>query len=179
VVFLPPKDENDPVSRVRSPYKTTMLEMMNKLAASKERMEIMQGFLKYRKELYKAGITNGFQWIDGSFAEDIETLAGRTPNDIDIVTFYYLPDGITQESLFNKNPSLFDHNYVRNMFRADSYPVQLGDICDDTIVDQIVYWYSLWSHTRNNTWKGFLRIDLSECDDSKAESFLKTGEVNA
>jgi hypothetical protein len=177
--FLPPKDENNPVSRFRSPYKTTMLEMMNKLVAPKERMEIMQGFLKYRKELYKAGIINGFQWIDGSFAEDIETLMGRTPNDIDIVTFYYLPDGITQKALFDKEPSLFNHDYVKNMFRVDNYPVQLGDVCDDTIVDQIVYWYSLWSHTRNNAWKGFLKIDLSESDDSKAEFFLKTEKVNA
>jgi hypothetical protein len=177
--FLPPKDENDPVSHVRSPYKTTMLEMMNKLVASKERMEIMQGFLKYRKELYKTGITNGFQWIDGSFAENIETLMERAPNDIDIVTFYYLPDGMTQTALFDKKPLLFDHNHVKNIFRVDNYPVQLGGVCDGTIVDQIVYWYSLWSHTRSNAWKGFLRIDLSESDDSKAEFFLKTEKVNA
>jgi hypothetical protein len=113
--LLPPKNENDPVSRFRSPYKTTMLEMMNELVASKDRMEIMRGFLKYRKELYKAGIINGFQWIDGSFAENIEILMGRSPNDIDIVTFYYLPNGITQKSLFDKEPLLFDHDHVKNM----------------------------------------------------------------
>jgi hypothetical protein len=32
-------------------------------------------------------LNQGFQWLDGSFAEQIELLEGRPPKDIDVVSF--------------------------------------------------------------------------------------------
>ena len=47
----------------------------------------MQGFLRYRNALHEHGFVDGFQWINGSFSENIEDREGRSPNDIDVVTF--------------------------------------------------------------------------------------------
>ncbi|WP_414651656.1 DUF6932 family protein [Hafnia paralvei] len=33
------------------------------------------------------GLAEGFQWVDGSFTENIELIERRTPNDVDVVTF--------------------------------------------------------------------------------------------
>lgn len=45
------------------------------------------GLLDLRAELTLAGKSDGFQWVDGSFTEDVEVQQGRTPNDVDVVTF--------------------------------------------------------------------------------------------
>lgn len=84
---------------------------------------------------------------------------------------------MTQQSLYDNNPSLFEHSSVKNRFHADCYYIQIGNICDDKMVGDIAYWYGAWSHTRNDTWKGFLEICLSESDDLAAEDALKTLEA--
>jgi hypothetical protein len=41
-------------------------------------------------------------------------------------------------------------------------------------VDQVCYWYSLWSHRRGDQlWKGFAEVDLDPSDDVNAEAVLK------
>jgi hypothetical protein len=35
------------------------------------------------------------------------------------------------------------------------------------LVKQIVFWYSLWSHRRDQTWKGFVQVELENKDDAK------------
>ncbi|WP_426763559.1 DUF6932 family protein [Hafnia paralvei] len=33
------------------------------------------------------GLAEGFQWVDGSFTENVELIERRTPNDVDVVIF--------------------------------------------------------------------------------------------
>jgi hypothetical protein len=55
------------------------------------------------------GLDNGFQWIDGSFVEDVEKSRGRAPGDVDIVTFAHRPASVADFKAFlNQNSMLFD-----------------------------------------------------------------------
>ncbi|MDA1231040.1 MAG: hypothetical protein O2856_09720 [Planctomycetota bacterium] len=46
----------------------------------------------------------GFQWLDGSFLEDIELGDGRPPRDLDVVTVYWGYDLAFQAALVSKSP---------------------------------------------------------------------------
>jgi hypothetical protein len=118
-------------------------------------------------------ITGGFQWLDGSFMEDKETLEGIPPKDIDVVTFLELPEGTTQMDLLIAHPNLFDHRIVKSTYLVDSFTHQIGLPMGPFDVRQISYWYSMWSHRRNGIWKGFIEVDLSQADDQIALSLLE------
>jgi hypothetical protein len=90
--FLGPTPTN---SALMSPFLTTLSSTANKFCGSAERREIFRGLLRYRQELFNIGFTSGFQWISGSFLEDIENLESRPPNDIDLVTFCHRPASVT------------------------------------------------------------------------------------
>jgi hypothetical protein len=63
-----------------------MSDVVLRFGNSPERIAILDGLLSYRLALTTAGMVDGFQWLDGSFTEDVETLQRRSPNDIDVVT---------------------------------------------------------------------------------------------
>lgn len=85
---LPPYVGNDPgVPAACSPYKTDLLTVAQRFANSSERADILSGFIDYRAELKKAGISAGFQILDGSFIEDCELTRGRPPGDLDLVIY--------------------------------------------------------------------------------------------
>jgi len=86
--FLGPTPTN---GALMSPFQTTLSRTATKFCGSSERIEIFRGLLRYRQELVNVGFTSGFQWISGSFLEDIENLESRPPNDIDVVTFCHRP----------------------------------------------------------------------------------------
>src|SRR5690606_22603416 len=104
---------------------------------SKTRQTILKGLLDYRKALYEAKIVNGFQWVDGSFMEDVETLENRAPNDLDVVTFFCLPNDESQESLYKQCAYLFDNDAVKDEFCIDGYVFPLGEKMANRHVRQI------------------------------------------
>lgn len=90
---LPPfVGESPTVKAAMSPYLTTMSAIVGRFATSVERKKILAGLLAYRAALRNLGLVNGFQWIDGSFVEDIENTQNRPPADVDVVTFSSRPD---------------------------------------------------------------------------------------
>ena len=118
------------------------------------------------------GLSMGFQWVNGSFVEDIETTEERKPADIDTVTFFHLPDGETEQSLVTASPHLFDPVHSQQDYHVDAYFVPLDGDVPEPLVGQSAYWYSMWSHRRNGQWKGYLQIDLSSTDDVIAKANL-------
>lgn len=117
----------------------------------------------------RSGIPGGFQWIDGSFLEDAETVRGRPPADIDLVTFASMPPGITARDFHNRHADLFDPRLTRPRFGCDAYFVDLGLGArrPDLLVMQSRYWYGLFSHQRaSGLWKGMLQIDLYSDDEA-------------
>ncbi len=170
---LPPIRPNAPGSSPdRSPYAVELAVLFDRFATSPERMAILDGLLRFRADLHAAGITSGFQWLDGSFLEQVELLEGRAPRDMDVVTFLELPQGLDQRSLVQQHGSLFDQKHVKATYAMDAYFAVLGQPTDQWQVKNIAYWYSLWSHRRDGLWKGFVQVDLDPSQDGDARAIL-------
>lgn len=168
---LPPNDATHPVSPSRSPYEVSLVDYVVHFGTTAERREVLAGYLRHRSALHSAGLTRGFQWLDGSFLEHVERLEGRTPNDVDVVTFFHLPAGRTQAELAAAAPHLLDHAHGKSTYRVDSYLVHLGT-SPERLARQSAYWYSVWAHRRDRLWKGFVQVDLSPAEDAAARAAL-------
>lgn len=156
----------------RSPYQVPLVSVVERFAKTAERIQIIEGFLKYRQELYDVGINSGFQWLDGSFMEQIEQLESRSPNDVDVVTFFHLPPGLDQRQLAQQHGNLFQTKETKSRFHVDGYPFILGEPTSSHNVKVVSYWYSMWSHRRSGLWKGFIQVDLSPNEDATAVAAL-------
>src|SRR5438309_1107616 len=95
-----------------SPYWTSTEDVARRFAHTSARRLIFQGLLKYRRALLGAGVRDGFQWLDGSFIEDVERMQGRNPGDMDLLTFGYLPvapsDAAAKVAFVGAHPDLFE-----------------------------------------------------------------------
>lgn len=174
-----PPIEGEPSSLNRSPYVVDLPTLIERFAISKKRCFILEGFLKFRAELHNVGIISGFQWINGSFVENVELTSARAPRDIDVVTFYAIPNGESQRQIFDKMGELYDSKYCSENFSVDSYYQALGSPLDDYLVNRVSYWYGLWSHrSADYAWKGFLQVSLDPSADIDAAKILnfKRGE---
>lgn len=170
---LPPIRPNAPGSSPdRSPYVVDLDVLFDRFATSPERMAILDGLLQFRAGIHAVGITSGFQWLDGSFLEQVEALEGRAPRDMDVVTFFDLPSGQDQRSLVQSHGKLFDQKHVKATYAMDAYFVVLGEPLDKGSVRRVSYWYSLWSHRRDGLWKGFVQVDLDPSQDGDARAIL-------
>jgi hypothetical protein len=147
----------------------TLTDLILRFDASADRRNILRGFLDYRAALHAAGLTSGFQWLNGSFVEDIEnSTRNRPPGDVDVVTFYQLPAGVTQNDILTRVPDLFDHDLVETTYHVDAYTCQLN-ASGERLVIRSAYWYSVWAHQRDTLlWKGFLQVDLAPGQDALA-----------
>ena len=157
-----------------SPYVCTVAEFCDSFATTAKRKEILEGFLKLRAELLALGI-HGFQWLDGSFMENIESQEGRDPKDIDVVTFVHSPiDPGALAAILVPKPELMYPDQTRRVFFSDHYFVSLGSR-PDRVVSQVRYWYALFSHRRDGQWKGMLEIGLAnKADDDAAWMVLRS-----
>lgn len=171
---LPANDPDDPTSLARSPYNVSLAGLIVRFGFTEERRRLLAGLLDFRAELHQAGLSQGFQWINGSFVERIENIADRPPNDVDLVTFFHVPRGETIQSLWRSNQELFDPRIVKEKHQTDAYFAPFNPQAPDDIVKQTIYWYSLWSHDRTGLWKGFLEVDLAEVEDLQARRILES-----
>jgi hypothetical protein len=176
---LPPFVGTDPIDMAAmSPYRTTLVNIATDFGKTVQRKEILRGLLDYREALTtKVGLTMGFQWLSGSFMEDIETLENRAPNDIDVVTFYYHPASLINNqaawtTLVLANTDLFDPNQTKTVFHCDAYSVDMH-MPPHWTVEQTRYWFGLFSHRRGGLWKGLAQIPLAiSADDVQARTLL-------
>jgi len=170
---LPPHLGNPTLKSDLSPYKCSILELCTRFSTSKERIDILLGFVSFRMKMTEQGIINGFQWLDGSFIENIEKSEARYPNDLDLVTFYgglSLDEQLRVKADFPEfaNPLLAKTNY-----HLDHYPVDYMFRPDFT-VEATRYWIQLFTHNRNNVWKGILHLPINTWDeDLEALDYLK------
>ena len=171
-MVLPPYTGDEPTqSATMSPYKAEFLEFAQQFATSQKRVSLLQGLLKYREALRNIGLTEGFQWFDGSFVEDVEQSRGRPPADIDVVTFAYGPQSNYQD-WFHKNQALFDRNQTKQLYHCDAFFVDMRKLRPDHLVDRTRYWFGLFSHQRATAlWKGMVQVNLVS-DDTQAMTIL-------
>lgn len=178
---IPPVNSTAPTSAERAPYLVSLSEFVLRFATSSKRQQILAGYLRHRNRLHAAGLTTGFQWIDGSFLENIEVTETRDPNDLDVVTFFSLPVGLTQQQVHASAPDAFpltlgERAAFKSAFLVDPYFVSLGSR-SQLLVQHSAYWYSMWSHRRDTTWKGYLQIDLDPAEDPIAAIQLRAPAI--
>ena len=161
-----------PATRDGSPYLTSLNAIVLQLGTTAERRSLLSGLLDYRDALRSAGITSGFQLVDGSFTENCEALRGQPPSDIDLVTYAYLPVSPAQvQNFVASNLNLFDPAAVKATYACDAYFVDMAK-GSELVVDDTFYWYGLFSHQKvSATWKGMLRVPLIS-DDAAARAAL-------
>lgn len=167
--LLPPIDPELPTNPQRSPYLVTLLDVVMRFSTTPERRKVLTGLLDYRAALHKVGLCQGFQWLDGSFLEDIETLERRPPKDIDVVSFIRKP---ADHAMSDADLATLDHGAVKMQHAVDSYLVGLDEISAEEAIAASAYWYSMWSHRRNQAWKGFLQINLTPAEDQQVRQWL-------
>lgn len=176
---LPPFVGDSPTKRAnQAPYKVSLDAFVERFSTSQERVEILVGFLQYRLKLKSLGITDGFQWLDGSFVENVEQTRGRAPNDIDLVTFAHRPTGFSAEDwtgFVNSNLGLFSPQMAKVSYKCDAYFVDL-DLPPKAIVSHTKYWFGLFSHQRETSlWKGMLEVDLSYNETEVLQKLVSGG----
>ena len=188
-MVLPPYTGADPTqSATMSPYKVEFLEFAQQFATSQHRADLLNGLIAYREALRNIGLTQGFQWIDGSFVEDVEQSRGRPPADIDVVTFAYGPqfaDPLAYRAWVLQNQALFSPIETKRLHNCDAFFVDMMQLRPDLLVDRTRYWFGLFSHQRATAlWKGMVQVPLVS-DDIQARAMLQNlqfsgqGGVNA
>lgn len=151
-----------------------MLEVCQRFATSPERILILRGFIAFRYELHALGIVDGFQWLDGSFLEDIEAQENRAPRDIDIVTFFWGHDWASQTGIMAKFPEFASPKLAKANFLVDHYPVDASQSPEVT-VSVTRYWTQLFSHSRVGVWKGMVQVQLNTQEqDLNARNYLNS-----
>jgi hypothetical protein len=116
----------------------------------------------------------GFQWLSGSFMEDIEATESRSPRDLDVVTFVHRPaglDDVATQALIAANPNIFVHAQAKATYHCDAYFIDLG-ILPEAVVNQTRYWFGLFAHRRTGIWKGLLQLPLAVTQDDTDASVI-------
>jgi hypothetical protein len=159
-LVLPPH-LGDPVDRGQlSPYPCTTFDLCQRLGTTLERRTILSRFLDFRDRLRAEGLTNGFQWLDGSFLEDVETRESRSPKDLDVVTVYWGYDRAFQTGLVARFREFASPALAKAVYNLDHYNFDAGYNPTVTL-EQTRYWILLFSHNRQGVWKGMLRVELN------------------
>ena len=129
----------------------------------------MEKFLDYRNALHQWEVSEGFQWINGSFVENAEQRSDpQTPEDIDVVTFFYGNDNST--AVYRE---MFDPRITKEKFDVDGYGIELGKPLDVPTAVRIGHFHGLWSHRRVDlVWKRFIQVDLDPEEDPPARDRL-------
>jgi hypothetical protein len=175
-----PKNESD-----MSPFPATTLQLCERFGHSKARRPFLRGFLEFRGVLEELQMHEGFQWLDGFFMEDFEHQKIKTPEFIQVVTFYKQPPkpfphpDLTDTFAILQDPDLLErkynvtHNVVRLDMSAQNTPQKL--------VSRTRFWWGQMSHTEEEeVWKGLVQVPLNTPDDDAAAmQYLKALEKKA
>ncbi|RLK03090.1 DUF6932 family protein [Tenacibaculum discolor] len=174
---IPPHIGNPTLQEHLSPYNCSTLELCQSLGRTKERVLILKGLLEFRQKMTNLGIIEGFQWIDGSFTENIEKSERRHPNDLDIVTFFKGLKGDKIKEIKTNFVEFIDPNMAKSNYNLDHYLVDYS-FDPDVTVEMTRYWIQLFSHNRLGVWKGILRLELNTVDtDKQALDYLNSIEI--
>ncbi|ESY03578.1 hypothetical protein X753_21290 [Mesorhizobium sp. LNJC399B00] len=164
----------------RSPYFAHITEVVQNFGTSVERRALLSNLISYRTLLAGEGYVSGLQFVDGSFVEDIESVAKRPPSDIDVFSILNLPakylgagpDILAEgEAFWRDRVANREHNKAN--LKLDTYALLVEQTALGDMLQQVMYWYSLFSHQRDTfAWKGFLAIVIDPGADKEAAKML-------
>jgi hypothetical protein len=181
--LLPPFLGANATTPARSPYETTISELVVALGTTPERYNLLFGLIKYRQLLDSLGYTQGVQFVDGSFVENVEIRESRSPGDIDVFSFLIRPpqyqgnDPLWQTTGF---PHWVNEvvNFALNKqrYNIDTYAIAVDQHGPLQLINDTIYWYGLFSHKKvTQDWKGFVTVPLSPSDDQVALAAIVSG----
>lgn len=174
-LVLPPHLGDSTLPDHLSPFPCTTVHLCERLGTTPERRMILASFLDFRERLTSEGLTTGFQWLDGSFLENIESRESRPPKDLDVVTVYWGYDLAFQTALQGRFPEFSAPDLAKGNYSLDHYPLDAG-YSPEVTVELTRYWISLFSHSRLGVWKGMLRVELNTpAEDAAARVELAKG----
>ncbi len=174
--LLPPFMGPSATTGDRSPYFVTTVDLVRRFAINEHRRKLLRNLIDYRSLLAGEGYQEGIQFVDGSFVENVEMNQNRSPGDIDVFSFLNLPQkylsdpnlwiecgsALWQDEIINRRKN-------KERFAIDSYAVLIEELGFDQLLQQTIYWYSLFSHQRETfAWKGFAAIRLDPASDKAA-----------
>jgi hypothetical protein len=93
---------------------------------------------------------------------------------VDVVTFLQAPTAFCEP--IGADAEALEHDAAKVRFRVDAYFVELDVLTPRELTGWAAYWYSMWSHRRNQAWKGFLQIELAPHEDAEARVLLSERE---
>lgn len=165
---LPPFIDESPTDLAkRSPFGADIYQLIERFCTTKQRAELLKGLNAYRKHLFEGGFVTGYQWIDGSFVEDVETTRGRPPGDIDVVTLFSRPLKFQNdpESWIAEYSSVlhvkfFETRNMKPIYKCDTCSIDL-EAGHTSLVRDTMYWGGLFTDIRGSTEKkGIVSIPL-------------------
>ena len=174
---LPPYLGFPTSSALMSPFSATMQEFVERFGTTLERIKLLEGLLAYRARLYAYGIT-GFQWLSGSFVENVEVIRNRPPGDVDVISIIYRPAGYVLDDDWNTfstgevDDLLFKAELMKETYQCDAYTIDMNDPALQ-VVDSTRFWFGLFTHQKlTDNWKGIVAVELSEQQDADARTIL-------
>lgn len=162
-----------------------MSEIASRFGTSQHRRDLLTNLLDYRALLATDDYVSGLQFVDGSFVEDVETIRGRAPDDIDVFSFLSAPPKYHQDpALWARQglpfwqQSVADRDANKQRFSLDTYAALIEELGIGGVIEKSIYWYSLFAHQRDTlAWKGFVRVPLDSADDQVARQLLHQAQV--
>lgn len=133
----------------------------------------MRGYLRHRAELRNYGL-HGVQYVDGSFIDKMT----REPRDIDVITFFVPPPEFNAAKAKAERPDVFDRHLSKHAFHCDALFVNLTLDPFETL-DITRFWYGLFSHNREDEWRGLLHVTLAADEDAAGIQMLDSMESAA
>ncbi len=123
---------------------------------------------------------SGFQCLSGSFVEQVESIRGSTPNDIDAVSYLHPPfndgvDSLTELLNWLREQELLGKK-ARSKYGVDGYVVILNKFGLEYVVEETHYWHGLFTHQKLSLkWKGVPRVELTmdESEDAAARRIVE------
>ena len=182
--ILPPFRDNPAKREGTSPYLCSMESLVWRFLDEPEgtrdakRRDLLRGFLDYRTDLRTLGFS-GFQCVSGSFVEQVESIRGRVPNDIDVVNYLHPPFNEGVDSLTELRNWLNDRELLSKKARArygvDGHLVILDKFAPGYVAEETHYWLGLFTHQQKSLkWKGVIRVELTmnESEDAAARRIV-------
>jgi hypothetical protein len=178
--LLPPFVGVDATTQDRSPYPATMAEVVTQLGTTPQRRQLLRNLIAYRALLASDGYQSGIQFIDGSFVENIEGAANRSPSDIDVFSILNAPQKYASDmtawarsGINFWQTEIADRDKNKQRFSLDTYALLYEELTPIRLIQGVIYWYGLFSHQRDTfAWKGFLALMLDPAGDQAALASL-------
>ena len=178
--LMPPFLGTDARTPDRSPYFVGIVEFAGALGTTAHRRQLLRNLIAYRALLAQDDYLSGIQFIDGSFVENVELTASRPPGDIDVFSLLnapakYLsnPPSWAASGLPFWQDEIIHRDKNKSRFSLDTYALLFEELRPDSLINGVIYWYSLFSHQRATlAWKGFVALALDPLGDNAALTAL-------